>query len=222
MKSLKVTGRKREGLGKKDAKRLREKELVPGVLYGRDKVIHLAVPFSELRQLIYTPNVYLIDLEVDGEMYKAMIQDIQWHPVEEKALHIDFLKIDDDNPIKIDVPINLIGMAKGIKAGGRLRNNLRILRVKALADDLPDNIDIDISNLDVGDSIKIEDLEYDKLKFLDSRSSMIVSIISSRAAMAAMALPEDEEEEEETEEAGEEGETSEAAEASETAETSEQ
>ncbi|MFA5588712.1 MAG: hypothetical protein WC987_08085, partial [Mariniphaga sp.] len=111
-------------------------------------------------------------------------------------------------------------MAKGIKAGGRLRNNLRILRVKALADDLPDNIDIDISNLDVGDSIKIEDLEYDKLKFLDSRSSMIVSVISSRAAMAAMALPEDEEEE--TEEAGEEGETSEAAEASETAETSEQ
>jgi large subunit ribosomal protein L25 len=93
--------------------------------------------------------------------------------------------------------------------------------VKAQADDLPDNLDIDISNLDVGDSIKIEELEYDKLKFLDSRSSMIVSVISSRAAMAAMALPEDEEEEE-TEEAGEEGETSEAAEASETAETSEQ
>lgn len=218
MKSLKVTGQKRENLGKKDAKKLRGKEMVPGVLYGKDKVIHLAVPFSELRQLIYTPNVYLIDLELDGEMFKAMVQDIQWHPVEEKALHIDFLKIDEDKPLKIDIPINLIGMAKGTRAGGRLRSNLRKLRVQALAADLPDSIDIDITKLGIGDSIKIEDLKYENLKFLDLKSSMIVSVISSRAALAAMALPEDEEEEE----AGEEGETSESAEGSEAAETSEQ
>ncbi len=216
MKSLTVKGRQREGLGKKDAKRLRGQELIPAVLYGNDKVIHLAVPFSELRPLVYTPNVYLIDLEVGNETYKAMIKDIQWHPVKEEALHVDFLKVDEDKPLKIDVPISLVGMAKGTRAGGRLRTNIRKLRVKALAVNIPDAIEIDITKLAIGDSIKIEDLKFENLKFLDNKSSMIVSVISTRQAMSAMALPEDDEAEETAEGAeGEEGETPEAAETSE-------
>jgi len=217
MKSLKIEGQKRENLGKKESKRLRQQGLVPGVLYGKDKVVHLAVPFSDLRPFAYTPNVYLIDLTVDGETYQAMIQDIQWHPVEEQMLHIDFLKIEAEIPVKIDIPIQFTGLAKGIKAGGKLKINMRKLRVKALAQHLPDVIEIDVTKLGIGDSIKVEELKRENLEFLNNKSNMIVGVVSTRAAQSAMMLPEDEEEEGESEgEAGEEGgETPEAAESSE-------
>lgn len=214
MKSLKITGQKRESLGKKEAKKLRGQELVPGVLYGKDEVIHLAVPFADLRTFVYTPNVYLIDLEIDGEVHKAMIQDVQWHPVEEQILHIDFLKIEEDKPVKIGVPVKLVGMAKGTKAGGKLKVNMRKLRVKTLAADLPDAIEVDITKLGIGDSIKVGQLKRENLEFLDNKSNLIVGIVSTRLAKSAMTLPEDEEEE--GEEGGEEGaESAEAAESSE-------
>ena len=212
MKSLVVEGKKRETLGKKEAKRLRTENIVPAVLYGGDEVIHFAVSFSDLRKLIYTPNVYLIDLDIEGEKYKAIIQDVQWHPVEEQILHIDFLKVEDDKAVKISIPVQLKGMAKGIKAGGKLKNNLRRLKVKALAENLPDVITIDVTELAIGQSIKVEDLEYDNVEFLDSSSSMVVSIITSRAAKSALgSLPEDEEEEAAEVEGEAEGEADEAA-----------
>jgi large subunit ribosomal protein L25 len=216
MESLKITGQKRESLGKKDAKKLREQGLVPGVLYGKDEVTHLAVPFSDLRSFVYTPNVYLIDLEIDGEVHKAMIQDVQWHPVDEQILHIDFLKIEADKPVKIGVPVKLVGTAKGIKAGGKLKVNMRKLRVKALAENLPDAIEIDITKLAIGDSIKVGELQRQNLEFLDNKSNLIVGVISTRVAKSAMSLPEDEEEE------GAEGEGEEGAESSDAAESSEQ
>lgn len=217
MKSLKIEGQKRENLGKKESKKLRQQGLVPGVLYGKDDVIHLSVPFSDLRPFAYTPNVYLIDLTVDGETYQAMIQDIQWHPVEEQMLHIDFLKIEEEIPVKIDIPIQFTGLAKGIKAGGKLKTNMRKLRVKAVAQHLPDVIEIDVTKLGIGDSIKVEELKRENLEFLNNKSNMIVGVVSTRVAQSAMMLPEDEEEEAESEgEAGEEGgESPEAAESSE-------
>ncbi len=196
MKSLKIEGQKREGLGKKEAKKLRAEGLIPGVLYGNDEVVHLALSFSDLRSFVYTPDVYLIDLSVDGTVYKALIQDIQWHPVEEEILHIDFLKVEADLPVKIGVPVELTGTAKGIKAGGKIKFNMRKLRVKALAENLPDTIKIDITKLGIGDSIKVETLKRDNLEFLDNKSNLIVAVISTRVAKSAMALPEDEEEEE--------------------------
>ncbi len=213
MKSLKIEGLKREGLGKKETKKLREQELVPGVIYGGDEVVHVAIPFSELRPFVYTPNVYLVDLEIDGEITKAMIQDVQWHPVEEEMLHVDFLKIDADKPVKIQVPVKLTGMAKGTRAGGRLKFSQRKLRVKALVENLPDFIEVDITKLEIGDSIRVEDLEHDNLKFLDKKSNPVVGVISTRVVRAGMELPEDEEEEI-TEEEGDEA----AEEAAETAE----
>ncbi|MEE4286021.1 MAG: 50S ribosomal protein L25/general stress protein Ctc [Mariniphaga sp.] len=216
MKSLKITGQKRESLGKKGAKKLREQGLVPGVLYGKDEVTHLAVSFSDLRPFVYTPDVYLIDLEIDGEVHKAMIQDVQWHPVEEQILHIDFLKIEADKQVKIGVPVQLVGTAKGIKAGGKLKVNMRKLRVKSLAENLPDTIEVDITKLAIGDSIKVGELQRENLEFLDNKSNLIVGVISTRVAKSAMSLPEDEEEEG-AEEGGEGG-----AEASEAAESSEQ
>lgn len=196
MKSLQIEGQKREGLGKKEAKKLRGQGLIPGVLYGNDEVVHLALSFSDLRTFVYTPSVFLIDLSIDGKVYKALIQDIQWHPVEEEILHIDFLKVEDGVPVKIGVPVELTGTAKGIKAGGKIKFNMRKLRVKALAENLPDTIKIDITKLGIGDSIKVETLKRDNLEFLDNKSNLIVGVISTRVAKSAMSLPEDEEEEE--------------------------
>lgn len=181
---------------------MRAEGLVPGVVYGKEELLHVAVPFSELRTLVYTPNVYLIDLNIDGEIHKAMIQDVQWHPVDEQILHIDFLKVEEDKPVKIGVPVKLTGMAKGIKAGGKLKTNMRKLRVKALAADLPDAIEIDVTKLGIGDSIKVEQLQRENLEFLDNKSNLIVGVISTRVAKSGMALPEDEEE---SEGEGEEG-----------------
>ena len=210
MKSVVVEGKKRTSLGKKEAKRLRAEEIVPAVLYGGEEVIHFAVPFSDLRKLVYTPSIYLVDLNIDGEKYKAIVQDMQWHPVEEQILHVDFLVVQEDKALKIAIPVQLTGLAKGIKAGGKLKNNLRQLKVKALAENLPDVISIDVTKLGIGESIKVGDLDFGDLEFLDSKSSMVVSIITSRAAQSAMgSLPEDEVDEEA--EAEGEGETEEAA-----------
>jgi large subunit ribosomal protein L25 len=196
MKSLTVKAQKREKVGKKQAKKLRAQGLIPGVLYGKDEIMHLTIPFAEIRKLVYTPNVYLIDMDIEGEVIKAMIQDVQWHPVDEQILHIDFLKIEKDKPVKIFVPIKITGTAKGIKAGGRLKTNMRKLRIKAFSENLPDTIDIDVTDLEIGDSIKVGELQRDNLEFLDNNSNLIVGVISTRVAQAAMALPEDIEEEE--------------------------
>ena len=223
MKSVKVEGQKREALGKKNSKKLRNEGLVPSVLYGAKDVIHLTVPFSEIRKLVYTPDVYIIELVVDGEEHRAIIQDVQWHPVEEQILHIDFLKIYEDKPVIVSIPIVLTGQAKGVKSGGRLKTNMRKLKVKALPEHLPDTIEIDITKLTIGDSIKVEEMKRENLEFQDNKSNLIVGIISSRAAMAAMELPEEEEEgAEEGAEAAEGAEAGESAEGSEAAESSEE
>ena len=182
MKSVVVKGEKRVALGKKDAKKLRAQEIVPAVLYGGEEVLHFAVPFSELRKIIYTPSVFLVDLEIDGETHKAIMQDIQWHPVEEKVLHVDFYRISDDKLIKIEVPINVIGLAPGIAAGGKLKINLRRLKVKALAKDVPDTIDIDVTMVELGQSIKVSELAVENLDFLDSKSNVVLAVNVTRLA----------------------------------------
>lgn len=185
MKSVLIKGKRRESLGKKDAKKLRAQELVPSVLYGGDEPVHFAVSFSELRKLVYTPNVYLIDLEIDGKVIKAIMQDIQWHPVQELAMHVDFLAIQDDKPIKIEVPVKVLGLAKGIKSGGKLSMNLRKLKVKALAAHIPDSIDIDVTDVALGQSIKVGDVNIENVEFQNSKSNVIVSVIITRAAKSA-------------------------------------
>ena len=198
MKSVTIKGQVRASLGKKDSKKLRAQELVPAVLYGGETPIHFAVPFSELRQVIYTPSVYLLDIEIDGKVHKAMMQDVQWHAVEEQILHIDFLKIQEGKPIKIDVPIKVSGMAKGIKAGGKLKTNLRRLKVKANAEDLPDTIKIDVTKLGIGQSIKVANLSVPNVEFLDSKSNVVVTVAITRAAKSAAgaaATADDDEEE---------------------------
>lgn len=185
MKSLVLKGQLREGLGKKDAKKLRAQELVPSVMYGSNEVIHFAVPFSELRQLIYTPSSFIAEISIDGKTYNAIMQDIQWHPVEEQVLHVDFLRINEGHPVKMEVPVNILGLAKGIKVGGKLKTNMRKLKVKALAEYLPDTIDIDVTNLDLGQSIKVGSLKLENMELLDNKSNIIVTVSMTRAARSA-------------------------------------
>jgi large subunit ribosomal protein L25 len=186
MKSLVIKGEVRTSVGKKDAKKLRSEEKAPAVLYGGAEPVHFSVDFAQLRQLIYTPNVYLIDLDLDGTTYKAIMQDIQWHPVDEQVLHIDFLAIQEDKAVKIEVPVKIEGYAKGLKMGGKLNTNLRRLKVKALAANLPDAIDVDVTELDLAQSIKVGDLNLDGIELLDPKSNVIVSVGITRAAKSAM------------------------------------
>lgn len=185
MKSLVIKGQPREAFGKKDAKKLRVQELVPSVMYGGNEVIHFAVPFSELRQIIYTPSSFLIDVDIEGKIYKAIMQDIQWHPVEEQVLHVDFLHVKEGHPMKMEIPIKIIGLAKGIKAGGKLKTNMRKLKVKALAENFPDTIDIDVTKLGLGQSIKVGDIKLENVELLDSKSNVVVTVSMTRAAMSA-------------------------------------
>lgn len=193
MKTVTIKGQERKVLGKKESKKLRVQNLVPAVLYGGEETMHFTVSFSEMRPLIYTPGVFLVDIDIDGKVYPAMMQDIQWHPVEEQVLHVDFLMIQDNKAIRIDVPVVITGLAKGIKAGGKLKMNMRRLKVKALAKDLPDTIDIDVTKLGIGQSVKVADLSVKNVEFLDNKLNVVVAVVVTRVAQ----LPEDEEDEEE-------------------------
>ena len=210
MKSVVLKGELRNSLGKKDPKKLRAEEKAPALLYGGEQPSHFAVSFAELRQLVYTPSVYLIDLDLDGTVYKAIMQDIQWHPVEELVLHVDFLEIKDDKPVKINIPVKIEGFAKGLRKGGKLNSTLRRLSVRALAENLPDTINIDVTKLDIGQSIKVADLNIPGIELLDPKSNVIVGVGITRAARSAAGAMVDDDEEEEA--AADGAETSEASE----------
>ena len=207
MKTVVIKGQKRETVGKKESKKLREQEIVPAVLYGGEEVIHFSIPFKQLRSLVYTPNVYLIDLDIDGKIYHSIMQDIQWHAVEEMVMHVDFFKIDIDKVIKIEVPVTVTGHAKGIQQGGKLKINLRRLKVKALVKDLPDAINIDVTDLELGQSIKVSEIEEEDIELLDIKSNVVASVNITRLAKAAVAEDEAEAEAEVEGEEGEETET---------------
>ncbi|RKD86426.1 50S ribosomal protein L25/general stress protein Ctc [Mangrovibacterium diazotrophicum] len=186
MKSVAINGELRSAIGKKDSKKLRAEEKVPCVLYGGEEPIHFQADAAEFRKIVYTPNVYLINLTVDGKEHTAIMQDIQWHAVEEQILHIDFLKVDPTKPIKVEVPVKVEGYAKGMRAGGKMKLNLRRLKVKGLATDLPDSIKLNIDHLELGQSIKVGQISVDNLEIMNSKSIPAVTIMITRAARAAM------------------------------------
>ena len=185
MKSISVKGTVREAVGKKDTKKLRAQGLVPGVIYGGEEPLHFYAPEKEFKSLIYTPNVYLVNLDIDGTVYQSIIQDSQFHPVKEQLLHVDFLRISDDKTVKIEVPVKVEGFAKGIRNGGKLKLNLRTLKVKGMVKHLPDTININVDDLDVGQSIKVGSLKRDNLEFLNAKAVPVITIMITRAAKAA-------------------------------------
>ena len=155
MKSITINGSKRESVGKVATRALRNAGKVPCVIYGGKKPVHFSADELAFKNLVYTPNVYTASIDVDGNKYAAILQDIQFHPVTDKILHIDFYQLFDDKEIAMDIPVNIVGNAPGIMAGGVLRLNQRKLKVKALPANLPDFIDADISELKIGNKLFI-------------------------------------------------------------------
>ena len=185
MKSIAISGSPRENVGKRDAKELRYQDLVPAVLYGGKTQTHFAVSAADLKPVVYTPVVHFIDITVAGVKSQAIIQDIQFHPLTEKILHVDFLLLDEKKPIAIEIPIRLTGTSPGVKMGGKLVQKLRKLRIKALPKDHLDNIEVSIEGLEVGKSVRVGDLKFDKLTITNSVEDTIVSVTTSRALRQA-------------------------------------
>ncbi len=185
MQTIDLKGVKRTDLGKKVAKQLRVEELVPCVLYGKGEVLHFSAHVNEFRNLIYTPHVHIVNLNVDGVAKKAILKDIQYHPVSDAILHVDFLEITEDGAIVMEIPVKLNGLAEGVKAGGKLQLEMRKLKVKSLPKDMPDTLDIDITNLGLGKGIKVGDLNFDNIEILNAKNAVVVAVKLTRAARAA-------------------------------------
>ncbi len=185
MKSIAISGSPRENVGKRDAKELRYEGKVPAVLYGGKTQTHFAVSAADLKPVIYTPVVHFIDITVAGATTQAIIQDIQFHPLTEQILHVDFLELDEKKPIAIEIPVRLTGTSPGVKMGGKLVQKLRKLRIKALPKDHLDNIDVSIEGLEVGKSVRVADLKLGKLIVTNAMEDTIVSVTTSRALRQA-------------------------------------
>ncbi|AMM50347.1 50S ribosomal protein L25 [Rufibacter sp. DG15C] len=185
MQSLEIIGFKRANLGKSEAKALREEAQVPCVLYGGSEQVHFSSPAILFRELVYSPNVYQVELNVEGTIYKAIMQDLQFHPVNEQLLHVDFLLLDDEKEVKVDVPVRYVGTSPGVMAGGKLVTKLRKLRVKALPANLPDSIAVDISDLELGKSIKVNKITPEGYTILTNPLSPVATVTIPRALKSA-------------------------------------
>ena len=205
MKTVSLSGSSRENVGKKGANILRKDGSVPAVVYGGDKQIHFSVLENEAKKLVFTPNVYLIELEIDGKKSKVILQEVQTHPVTDRILHLDFLEISDSKPFKLNLPVRLEGFSKGVRNGGNLSQNFRKLKVMGLLKDMPDAVKIDITPLKIGDKIRVADLNISGLKFFDPENAVIVGVQMARAAVLEA------EDEEETSEGSEGAEKAEGA-----------
>ncbi|GHT51489.1 50S ribosomal protein L25 [Bacteroidia bacterium] len=187
MKTFQLEGALREGTGKKAAKAVRSKSLIPCVLYGGEEVKHFTVTKEGIRKLIYTPEVQLVDLNIGGATSKAILQDSQYHPVSDELLHVDFMEIFADKPIVIAVPVVLEGLAEGVKAGGKLSLEMRKLRVKGLYKDMPEKLVINVEPLELGKAIQVGALAFPKLEILNAKDNVVCAVKLTRAARGAAA-----------------------------------
>ena len=182
MKSIEIKGSLRTELGKKSSKELRKTGNVPCVIYGKEKNVHFHAPELSFKNLIYTPEAHLVDLIIDNKAQKVVLKDVQYHPVSDKILHADFIEVFDDKPVIISIPIKVSGDSVGVIAGGKLVIKKRSLKVKGLPNDLPEHLNIDITNLKIHESVKVGDMSYDKIELLDPKKLMVLTIATSRVA----------------------------------------
>ncbi|MCD8318044.1 MAG: 50S ribosomal protein L25/general stress protein Ctc [Paraprevotella sp.] len=194
MKEFSVKGTARTAFGKKAARELRKTNAVPCNLYGEAKNENgspIALPFTvtndQLRNLIYSPDIYAVNLDIDGKTSKAILKEIQFHPVKDNVLHVDFYEITDKKPIVMEVPIKLNGLAEGVKAGGRLAASVRKLKVKALYTDIPERLNIDVTNLGLGQTIKVGELHFEGLELITSKEVVVCQVKMTRSAKSAAA-----------------------------------
>lgn len=185
MKIVVLKGHSRESVGKKDAKALRRKDMAPCSLYGGKENINFAAALADFKQIVYTPEICFVEIEIEGKKYKSILQQVQFHPVTDKILHADFILLQEKSEIKMKVPVVLHGNSKGVMAGGKLILKSRQLVVKALPAHMPDTVQIDITNLEMSQSIKVGDVKLKNATILDAPSNVVVSVKLTRAAMAA-------------------------------------
>lgn len=181
MKTVEIIGFKRANLGKKEAKRLRNEGNVPCVVYGGKEQFHFYAPMILFKDIVYTPDAHIVDVNIEGDIYKCILQDIQFHPVNEIILHADFLELQKGKELKMNIPVKLNGTAPGVMKGGKLYIKHRYLTVKALPENLPQYIDVDISKLQLGKAVKISDLKAEKYQILLDPIKSIVSVEVPRA-----------------------------------------
>jgi len=225
MKTLELKGLPRTQTGKKESRKIRNQGNVPCVIYGGEKNIHFSAEGLELQKLIFTPDTYLVKIAVEGKTYNSVIQEIQYHPVSDEIIHIDFVQVFDDKKVTVNLPIELTGSSVGLLEGGKLRQRRRHIKVNGLIRDMPDHLEIDLTELDIGDFLKIGDLNYENLEILDPPKAMVAGVVSSRlVAKGLREIVEEEEavEEEELEEGEETAEGAEGAEAGEEAPSKEE
>lgn len=199
MKEINVSGKKREDLGKKASKQLRKEGYVPCNIYGaaqadgKPVALAFAAPMSELRKVVYTPHIYVINLNIDGEDHTAILKELQFHPVTDALLHVDFYAVNDQKPITIGIPVKLVGLAQGVRDGGRMNLSVRKVSVTAPYQRIPEHLDIDVTNLKIGKSIKVGQLKFEGLEMATPKDVVVCSVKMTRAAnLSAVANTADE------------------------------
>ena len=185
MKTIAISGSPRENVGKRDAKELRYAGKVPAVLYGGKEQFHFAIDAPALKDLVYTAEVNFVELHVGGKKIQAILKDIQFHPLTEKIVHIDFLQLFNDKPVTIEIPVKLTGTSPGVKMGGKLVQKLRKLRVKSLPKSMPQVVEVSIAKMDVGSLFRVRDLQKADYVVTNTPEDTIVSVGMSRALKQA-------------------------------------
>ena len=205
MKSITISGSQREQVGKKDAIQLRRNGKVPCVLYGGEEELFFSADETGFKKLVYSPNVYTVKLDIKGKQYDAVLQEVQFHPVTDSIIHADFLELFEDKKIMMNIPTRIIGDSPGVMEGGQLIIKMRRIKIRALPGKLPDHVDVVINNLLIGGAIKVEDIGFEDLEFLDAPNTVIVRVKQPRELIEIEPPVEELEEGEEGEEGVEEG-----------------
>ena len=194
MKEISVKGQKRTATGKKASKELRKEGMVPCNLYGEKKgenglpeAFAFCASFAELRKAVYTPEVYVVNLNIDGAEHKAVIKELQFHPTTDALLHVDFYEVNEEKPITIGIPVKLVGHAQGVRDGGRLSQAVRTLNVTAPYKQIPEILNIDVTNLQLGKAIKVGALSFEGLEIATSPEVVVCSVKATRASRSAAA-----------------------------------
>ena len=185
MKTVALTGELRSTLGSKDSRALRNEGKVPCVLYGGGDHIHFFIYSPDFKNLVYTPNMYKVQLTIEGKKYLAILQDMQFHPVNESIIHADFLAVDDKKVVTVSIPVKVEGNSPGVRAGGKLIQKIQRLKVKGLISNIPDSVNLNISELDLGQSIKVKNITLDNIEILDSKDNAVVSVKMTRNVVKA-------------------------------------
>lgn len=199
MKTFELKGTKRTETGKKATREMRKQNLIPCVIYGTEKdadgkviATDFQVPFEAVRKLIYTPEIFQVNLEIDGKACIAVMREIQFHPVKDNVLHIDFYQVNPGQTISMDVPVRFEGHAAGVRAGGNLFTSVRYLKVKAPIESIPEKLVIDVTPLGIGKTYQVSDLKFEGLEFVTSPNTLVCGVKGARGAQQAAATQEEE------------------------------